>query len=115
WNEFHLMVDENSWTLRFSKADLFFFQYSSVWERIHSSTDRLLTFLDKVIFRPELRHFTVSLEPLLVNPEVEASEPQSREVSVLPADRQYQQVVLTGHSEGGVVIRNAVDKKAGGN
>jgi len=111
WNEFHLMVDEDSWTQHFSMVDLFFFDYKGVWERIHSSTDRLLTFLDKIIFRPEPSHFSVDLAPVLVDSE-EVEE--STEISALPKDRQYQKVILAGHSEGGVVIRNAVDKKAGG-
>jgi pimeloyl-ACP methyl ester carboxylesterase len=115
WNDFHLMVDEIDWHSWFSESDLFFFDYRSVWERIHSSSDRLLTFLDQAVFHPNPRHFTVKLEPLLVEPEVESIEPQLNEVLVLPDNRRYAQVVLVGHSEGGVVIRNAVDKKSSGN
>src|ERR1700730_7876593 len=76
WNDFHLMIDEYEWNSLFAATDLFFFQYSSVWERIHSSADRLLTFLDKVIYEPDLRHFTADLEPLLVNKDLESSAPE---------------------------------------
>jgi pimeloyl-ACP methyl ester carboxylesterase len=115
WNEFHLNIDEIDWSPSFSGTDFFFFQYSSVWERIHSSTDRLVKFLDKVIFQPDPLHFVTQLDPLLVDADIEISESGTTEISALPADRQYVDVVLVGHSEGGVVIRNAVDKKSTGN
>ena len=115
WNYFHLIIDEHKWNSLFAATDLFFFQYSSVWERIHSSTDRLLKFLDKVVFQPDPRHFTVVLDPLLVDEDLKPSSPESNTVSALPADRHYRRVILVGHSEGGVVIRNGVDKKANGN
>ncbi len=116
WNEFHMMVDDIDWTSYFSESDLFFFQYSSVWERIQSSTDRLLRFLDKVIFQPDMSNFTVSIDALRVQDDVqpELGEPLNT-ISALPAVRQYRQVILVGHSEGGVVIRNGVKDRLNGN
>jgi pimeloyl-ACP methyl ester carboxylesterase len=112
WAQFHLMIDELDWISSFSNTDLYFFQYHSVWERVQSSTDRLLTFLQEVVFEGNIRHFTVRLDPLLVEPDLESPEQVSNELSALPSARQYRRVFLVGHSEGGVVIRNAVLKKA---
>lgn len=114
WDKFQLMVDDPYWTASFFEADLFFFQYKSVWERIHSSTDRFLKFLDQVVFAGDPSHFVVDLIPLLVSPESGSVGTQASEISALPAVRRYQRVVLVGHSEGGVVIRNGIDKKAKG-
>jgi pimeloyl-ACP methyl ester carboxylesterase len=115
WTNFHLMIDELQWNSSFSTTDLFFFQYHSVWERIQSSTDRLLKFLQVVVFEPDTRHFTVLLDPILVDGDLESSGPTTNVLSALPADRHYRQIHLIGHSEGGVVIRNAVVKKASRN
>jgi pimeloyl-ACP methyl ester carboxylesterase len=116
WNEFHMMVDDIDWTSRFSESDLFFFQYRSVWERIQSSTDRLLRFLDKVIFQPDMSNFTVSIDALRVEDAVQADQEEPlNTISALPAVRQYHQVFLVGHSEGGVVIRNGVKDRLNGN
>jgi pimeloyl-ACP methyl ester carboxylesterase len=118
WNEFHMMVDDTDWTSYFSESDLFFFQYSSVWERIQSSTDRLLGFLDRVIFQPDMSNFTASIDALraddTVRPGQVPVEPLNT-ISALPAERRYRQVFLVGHSEGGVVIRNGIKDKLNGN
>jgi pimeloyl-ACP methyl ester carboxylesterase len=116
WDEFQMMVDDTDWISYFSGSDLFFFQYSSVWERIQSSTDRLLTFLDKVIFQPDISNFTVPIDVVRADEPVQADQVEAvNTISALPSERQYRQVFLVGHSEGGVVIRNGIKDKLSGN
>jgi pimeloyl-ACP methyl ester carboxylesterase len=104
WSHFQMLIDEldefRDW---FSTTDLFFFQYKSVWERVDSSVDRALKFLDAMVPRPEEEHFLVVLDPII------SEEPlETVRLSALPASRVYEEVILVGHSEGGVVIRKAI-------
>lgn len=114
WDEFHRMIDDPKRGPWFGDADLFFFQYSSVWERIQVSTNRFLTFLDEIVFNRDPSHFTIDLNPLSVLPDIQRSQTEPYKVPILGADRQYIDVILVGHSEGGVIVRNAIDKKSTG-
>jgi hypothetical protein len=92
-----MLVDElEEFRAWFSVTDLFFFQYKSVWERIDSSVNRALKFLDAVVLKPEESHFLVVLNPVLAE---ELPEPVT--LSVLPASRIYDEIILVGHSGGG--------------
>jgi hypothetical protein len=105
WANFQLLIDNSQVTSRFHNCDIYFFQYESRDEWINASTDRFLNFLQQLILDPRQIHFTENVAPIL--------PPQEREevVSVLPSPRRYTHLVLVGHSEGGVVIRNAVIKR----
>jgi hypothetical protein len=105
------MIDDSASTVEhFGKSDLYFFQYESKNERINGSTDRLLNFLDALILNHEEKHFLEDIGPVQIR--FSAAERQRIEqMSVLPARRRYKQLVLVGHSEGGVVVRNAVIKR----
>jgi hypothetical protein len=104
WSNFHSLVDDlreiESWS---GATDFFFFDYRAVWERIESSVDRVLEFIKAIIPSPDSTHFEVDLNPILA-----VQEPLGSFVSVLPADRFYEKIVLTGHSEGAVVVRKAL-------
>jgi hypothetical protein len=107
WAEFQLIIDDIALTGdAFSSTDLYFFQYESIWEHIESSADRLLKFLESLIPEPDASHFSFS-NPLLV----ESGGGEASKICALPADRHYKDVVLAGHSEGGVVIREAIVSK----
>src|ERR1035437_24883 len=104
WSHFQMLIDElDEFRAWFSTTDLFFFQYKSVWERIDSSVDRVLRFLDAMVPRPEEEHFLVVLNPILSEETIEMVR-----LSALPASRVYEELILVGHSEGGVVIRKAI-------
>jgi len=104
WSHFQMLVDElEEFRTWFSTSDLFFFQYKSVWERIDSSVDRALKFLDAMVPKPEEEEFLVVLNPILSDEALELVR-----LSALPASRVYEEVILVGHSEGGVVIRKAI-------
>jgi hypothetical protein len=45
WSYFQQMIDDSDWSSSFASTDLFFVQYSSVWQRIQASTNWLLKFL----------------------------------------------------------------------
>ncbi len=98
WANFQMMVAK----IRFDLAtDFFFFQYHSVTEYIQSSSNRLLTFMDELIFSLNMKHFQLKL---IDGPGY---------ASALQEMRTYKQLTLIGHSEGGVVIRNAILQRAG--
>jgi len=103
WAQLQLIIDDETAGSEFASTDLFFFQYRSVWEHIESSTDRFLKFFECLIPKPDISHFSCS-NPLLV----ESSGSESKTICALPAARHYEDVVLAGHSEGGVVIRQAI-------
>jgi pimeloyl-ACP methyl ester carboxylesterase len=106
WSHFHQMVDDlDLCKVWFAAADLFFFQYASVWERIDSSVDRLLKFIDAIIPEPKEQLFSVTVNSIF--PEEQTGR-DPIELNVFPATRVYKRVFLVGHSEGGVVIRKAV-------
>jgi hypothetical protein len=106
WSNFHSLVDDlqglESWS---GETDFFFFDYWAVWERIESSVDRVLEFIKAIIPSPNSTDFQIDLNPVLADP-----EPCGSFVSVLPANRFYEKIVLTAHSEGAVVIRMALLK-----
>jgi len=109
WAHFQLLIDDLvAVSPGYANADLFFFQYHSLAERIVSSVNRLLQFFDALIPEPNLEHFMVAFDPVLIDPE------QSNVRSVLLGPRHYRRVVLVGHSEGAVVIRKAILERAEG-
>jgi pimeloyl-ACP methyl ester carboxylesterase len=108
WSDFQLLSDDID---SFPDTDLYFFQYHSVTEWIHSSTDRFLKFVDALIFSPKKEHFRLNIAPLRAKVQPEGTAPENPYISALPAKRAYSQILVVGHSEGGVVIRNAVVKE----
>ena len=110
WNQFHSLIDVSGPCHEFyQKCDLYFFRYESQGEWINASTDRLLNFLDQLVLEQQAFHFVEDVEPMLGQfPELAHDD---LTYSVLPAPRVYSRIVLVGHSEGGVVVRNAVLKR----
>jgi hypothetical protein len=53
--------------------------------------------------RPEEKQFLVILNPIL-----SGEAPEIVRLSALPANRVYEELILVGHSEGGVIIRKAI-------
>lgn len=111
WADFHLMVDSFEPCVSFyADSDLYFFRYASRDEWIHASTDRLLYFLDELIFKPNPVHFTEDIRPVTFASQENVGRDQA--VSVLPSPRKYKNLILVGHSQGAVIIRNAILKRA---
>jgi hypothetical protein len=109
WTNFQFLIDEHyPCADSYQGADLFFFRYESKDEWIHASTDRLLNFIDQVILDPNQDHFVENTSPIVVGASILTSA--TLPVSVLPSPRRYSRLILVGHSEGGVVIRNAIIK-----
>lgn len=110
WSRFQLMVgDFESCAEFYSSCDLFFFQYPSRDEWISVSTERLLRFIDELILEPDPAHFTEDAGPIVVEFKQAGNKPLT--YSVLPATRRYKRIILVGHSEGAVLIRNGVIKR----
>jgi pimeloyl-ACP methyl ester carboxylesterase len=109
WNEFPLMVDDfRPCASYYLDCDLFFFQYYSRSEWINASTSRFLNFIDEVVLKPDSPHFYERSSFVQLNQNIELRSEQRPDISVLSEPRHYEILVLVGHSEGGVVIRNAV-------
>jgi pimeloyl-ACP methyl ester carboxylesterase len=108
WAQFQLLIDQwEAVKAEFAKRDLYFFQYHSVWERVESSSNRLLKFMRLLIPEINLEHFAMDVGPVTV-PKEESSGEVSEFVVPFPKDRKYERVTLAGHSEGGVVIRTMI-------
>jgi pimeloyl-ACP methyl ester carboxylesterase len=86
-------------TDHWSKCDVYFFSYRSFGDDITESADDLLTFIQKIFPDPPESIFKIPkrVRELPFPLELELTKPS------------YKQLVLVGHSEGGIVIRRAVD------
>jgi len=92
WALFHEMVANDSW---WDQVDTYFFNYDSVRNRIAASAHRLTGFVDSIF---------IGGSPGLVG--------GSQESVIREEGDDYEDLYLVGHSEGGLVIRNAVIEKA---
>ena len=92
WFNFQGLLDLEKHREHWSKYDLFFWQYQSLWDHIEASSDRL-------------RHLMEDLYPI-PNPQLFEIELGTLELSALPTDRRYSKLMLVGHSEGAVIIRH---------
>ena len=106
WANFQLVVDD-AFEAEFAEIDLFFLGYQSVWERVGASVDHLKGFIESLVQAPDPRHFAVPIAPLFVEDPDEKAIAESLGYA-LPELREYESMVLVGHSEGGVVVRKAV-------
>lgn len=104
WYDFQHLVDVPACRDKWIACDLFFFQYSSVWAHIHANSFRLQRLVADLYPRPKRELFSLDLRTLGFGL-ADAAEPQ---ITVLPAERNYKRVLLVGHSEGGVIIRQAL-------
>jgi pimeloyl-ACP methyl ester carboxylesterase len=86
-------------TDHWSKCDVFFFSYRSFRDDITESADDLLKFIQKIFPDPPESIFKI--------PKRVRGLPCLLELALVRPT--YEQLVLVGHSEGGIVIRRAVD------
>jgi pimeloyl-ACP methyl ester carboxylesterase len=97
WADFISLVDDAQYSSDWwQNSDLFFYDYyrPSVFSRVSKSATALFSFLDELFPTPRADLFTGAFKTL--------------------RDKfQYDEVVLVGHSEGGLLIRNAILKAAG--
>lgn len=92
WVDFHGRIDEeNCW----DQTDFYFFQYRSFRDSVNRSADRLLD-LVALLEKPPTAWFAV--------PETRQLGP----IDIRDEGTQYQDLVLVGHSLGGVVLREAI-------
>jgi pimeloyl-ACP methyl ester carboxylesterase len=91
WTDFHSLIGEAISPKQWLTSDVYFFGYDSIGRSIDDSADDLLDFVNEVFPIAELS----STEDALI--------PQG-----LVRERNYQDLVLVGHSQGGVVIRWAI-------
>lgn len=103
WNQFHRLIDElavdDPW---WRDADLYFYGYNGVSESTNWNAELLLEFLHSVFPAPSAWNFRTSdAQPSVGNP-------NAVEVRVRTGPYAYKELILVGHSEGGVVIRLAL-------
>ncbi len=92
WIDFLSLVDDDSFASRWwETADLFFYHYywDSIFQRIGYNSDKLFDFLERVFPAPPRELF------------------ETAEISLRPAF-QYNELMLVGHSEGGLLLRKVI-------
>lgn len=95
WYNFQGLVNHQDHCIFWRGYDLFFFQYDGLWDHIEYSSNRLQQFLRDIYPVPNSELMTEDLSII-----------GGTKISILPADRQYRQLILIGHSLGCVVIRH---------
>ncbi|MBZ5636234.1 MAG: hypothetical protein LAO55_24155 [Acidobacteriia bacterium] len=100
WYNFQGLVDSSERCEHWEKCDLFFFEYESVWNHIATSSGGLWDFLEGIYPEPKDDWFAANFAEIGI-PELALEA----DLSALPCARHYTNLVLVGHSEGGVVIR----------
>src|SRR5467141_1852685 len=85
--------------LRWSKCDVFFFSYRSFRDDITESAQALLKFIRAVFPQPSDSIFKIPQRVAGVRALLDVTKGKPT----------YKELVLVGHSEGGIVIRRAVD------
>jgi hypothetical protein len=108
WAKLQDLIDESESEDRWGGCDIYSFQYRGGTKDIELSTAELLKFLQLILPTPAGAEFEI---PTLPDDPVLGSLAQDGN-SVFPSERIYADVVLAGHSEGGVVLRNAVARLA---
>lgn len=97
WQHFPAIVDELSEGVAWwAKADLYFWTYASAEQTVNQSAFQLREFLGQILPVPSSQLFALAGAPL----------PTDQEYIRLPAA--YRHLLLVGHSQGGVVIRQLV-------
>lgn len=120
WARFELLIDDHP-TLKqaYADADLFFLQYNSVWHSINTSVDLFDRFVHDVVMAPNTRAFEVDIGAVVPAGAGGDDETASLEdgnpleivphiVTAVPAPRNYHRLTVVAHSEGGVVVRQAI-------
>lgn len=104
WLDFQSLIDETASHAAWSGSDLFFFKYSSVWAHIVANSFLLEKLIADLYPTPNPDLFRVKLTSGWAKKLAGGQD----EVSLLPAARAYKRIKLVGHSEGAVVIRQAL-------
>lgn len=102
WLDFHSLIDDDE---RFRNADCYFFQYNSFGNSIRNSSSDFRKLLEELREAPEA-WFTSS--PGSVPRRLRRLMARSQAISLRTGPTAYQQLVLVGHSLGGVVLRHAI-------
>jgi hypothetical protein len=103
WEQFQVKIDQISTSLKWwSTCDLFFFGYPSADQRIGLSASQLLGFLRQIIPEPNPLLFFPGETARTFTPDLDISS------FALRASSPYTALVLVGHSQGAVVIRQAI-------
>ena len=105
WLQFQTLIDllQNRFP-HYAASDLYFYSYDSLKTKLPANAQRCLDFIHHIYPRPD-RSSLIDDAPLSFLPDVLQS------TSVLAASylpESYQELILVGHSLGGVVIRMAV-------
>lgn len=104
WTDFPGLLDDYAGSASFwPRADLFFLDYPSYQHHVVDNADRLLDFIDSIFPKPPSSLFKpVQLHPV----SSELTELVLRWKKLEP--RTYKQLCLVGHSEGALIIRQAM-------
>ncbi len=109
WSQFQRLVDEaaldDAW---WRTADLYFYGYAGVSQTTNQSATDLLRFMERVFPAPQAGYFIPRLKPSAASPLFGGTQPPA----LRDAPHRYDELVLVGHSEGGVVLRLALRELA---
>jgi hypothetical protein len=104
WLNFQGLVDTTTISPGFWKtADLFFYRYKSVQDHLHVNGEAILEFINHVFPSPSpeiLSFFDVDAV-------VDGVEVRPRDLQLDPTNR-YRNLIIVGHSEGGLLIRRSL-------
>ena len=103
WLNFQALVDCSTINPQlWSRSDLYYYRYSSVLQHIYQNGELLLDFLEVIFPKPAATTLTMARDTVR-----DGRFYQGTPKPVEPP-RSYSELVLVGHSEGGLIIRNAV-------
>lgn len=110
WTDFQTLVDDIPHEIpHWERSDLYFYSYRSVGDPIQFNAKRLVEFLQHVFPQPNSEWFERLLDQHPGKPLLDLERICLRE-----SPYRYSDLVLVGHSEGGLILRSAIAEVAKG-